>query len=210
MDWKSQTHDQLLSVLKNWGYDNNIRLPNGVALYEFVSYLHDGIDNVSDVLSNYDGYFRLVEQRDRVLLFNDEMFLICVWTDVSRVWRGVAQDDPLEKTWTTDDTLEGNTCLLQVRGSNTHRYVRGGLVLEFLLDEEVQHFYSYVANNEVPHALVVTQNYLYVPEDQVRLRRSDVPSNLDLRNKFVEYFYILDEVEDYFECATLIDGQEGD
>ena len=133
------------------------------------------------------------------LLFRD-------WTDVERIFPGEMQTDHLHaglmalmtqpgKERREQERLKyyGNTCLLKLQTPNRYRYVQGGYISEFTLEEPVLYYYSYVTSSNEPEPMIVTENYLYLPKWNCKIERKTLPPKLkspeSLLNKFPRYLY---------------------
>lgn len=132
------------------------------------------------------------------LLFRD-------WTDVEHMFPGEVQNDlnPVLASLMTTSGKErrekermkyrGNTCLLKLKTPNRYRYVQGGYISEFTLDEPVLYYYSHVTSSYEPEPMIVTENYLYLPKWNCKVERKTLPPKLkspeNLLNKFPRYLY---------------------
>ena len=201
--WSKMSNGEIKEQLKEWNFQS---VPAGISLRKLAKYFHEGVKYGYDIVSNSDGYYQLCEPSEgQVLLFDDysrfvddrdsnfpsskdECLLIREWKNVKKVWKGIVQNDADEWSDADVDQYYGNTCLLQLE-NNRYCYIRGGYIIEFDIDEEVEEYYSYVSNGEAPEPIVVTSTWIYVPEHECKVNRNILPENLDLRNKFVEYFY---------------------
>lgn len=197
--WSKMSNDEVKEQLKNWGFQS---VPEGISLQKLAKHFYEGVRNGYDIVSNCDGFYRLYEPSEgHVLLFDDysqfvddrsdnfpqskdECLLIKEWENVKKVWKGIVQNDSDD----VDVNQDGNTCLLHLE-NNRYCYIRGGYIIEFDIEEVVEQYYSYMSNNTVPEPIVVTPSWIYIPEHECKVNRNILPKDLDLRNKFVEYFY---------------------
>lgn len=184
-------------------------------LFKLCKYIYEGAPEDSyTIMSNCDGYFKLAMvdgkaylfdqidnyRNDRTLetingdkrdLFKDENYddqcrvLIKIWDDVESIIPGLQQSR--NKTWINIEDLVfyGNTCLLKLKDTNRYRYVRGGYISEFKINEPIEKFYSFMANNTVPEPIIVTKTRVYAVQNQVYFDRSTIDKNMDFRNDFI-------------------------
>jgi hypothetical protein len=184
-------------------------------LNKLCKYVYEGApQNAYVIMSNCDGYFKLATVDGEALLFDqitdyrgsntlesingdtrdllkDENYddqcrvLIKVWDDVESIIPGLQQSR--NKTWLNfeDSVFYGNTCLLKLKKTNRYRYVRGGYISEFKIDEPIEKFYSFMANNTVPEPIIVTKTRVYAVEHGVYFDRSKIDKDMDFRNDFV-------------------------
>lgn len=115
------------------------------------------------------------------------------WDNIQKVIPGISQsmctyvhEDGWSGTCSWPNHIyDGNTCILQLSQSDgVWSYVLVGgeqMVTYFKLDEPIENFYSYVADNDVPLPLVVTATKVVLPESGSYLDRS-LLQGYDLRN----------------------------
>jgi hypothetical protein len=115
--------------------------------------------------------------------------LLYEWSDVEVVMPALSQTSCTYRlpdgcslcTWPNEE-YTGHTCLLKLKKSGWYRHVRGGNILNFRLDEPVEAYYSYVANNDFPLPIAVTQNMIVLVEGNCYVDRSCLPDNTNLRD----------------------------
>lgn len=106
--------------------------------------------------------------RARVLIFK--------WNNVAKVFPGLPHRSSLGKDdWNNKrgrPSFFANTVLIQMEkdvstGSTpsrfAYRYVSGGYVAEFVLEEEVTEYYSHINGNTSTQGIAVTANYIVLP-----------------------------------------------
>jgi hypothetical protein len=215
------TEEHALMLLKQWKFKKYpINESDGTWLSKLCKYIYEGVtDTAYRVLSNGDGYFKLIMINEKVLLFDEIMeyrklnnlkdingntddletdeyydnqcrVLIKEWDDVVEIIPGLQQSR--NKTWGKkfkDERFCGNTCLLKLTTENKYRYIRGGYVYDFFIDEPIEAYYSFIENNTVPEPVVVTPTKIYMLDECYIFDRSKIDTDLDIRNDFSRAFY---------------------
>ena len=189
--------------LAEWG----IRPPPGITdLYSVCKYIYEGPpDGCYTLISNGSGYHKLWVNADKAMMFahiddfmiNPKQYehyidgcrvLIHQWDNVQRVYPGISQskctyggsEDCSCAQW-PNPKYDGNTCILQLQSKSNYLLLGGeNTITSFTLDEPIEAFYSYVANNDMPLPLIVTATRV-IMEHGSFIYRTELQGQ-DLRN----------------------------
>ena len=181
------------------------------------AYLHTMPSHRVIVESNDELNFAVVSLKDRVLVFDqlwrytdDETLekingskidfassqdyaeacrvLIFDWRNIRRAIKGLAQQRN-GVWWNKDRNFDGNSVLLELdlKGYPQYRFLKAGYIADFVLEEPVEAFYSFMRSDGAPFPIAVTKTKVYTFDPPRVWKRADIPE-MDFREDFVSWW----------------------